>query len=47
MSGGGQYGEELILNVTVFVVKLCWMVIYRVTDTECYSACCEGRGKAI
>ena len=40
-SGGGQYREELILNVTVFVVRVWWRGIYRENDTECYCDCCE------
>jgi hypothetical protein len=35
-SGGGQYREELILNVTVFVVRVWRWAIWRGTDTECY-----------
>jgi hypothetical protein len=26
-SGGGQYREELILNVTVFVVRVWWRAV--------------------
>jgi len=40
-SGRGQYGEELILNVTVFVGRVWWRGIWRGTDTECYCVCCE------
>ena len=40
---GGQYGEELILNVTMLVVRAMW----RGTDTECYSVGSEGLGRAI
>ena len=39
---GGQYTEELILNVTVLVVRVWQRVIYRGTDTECYCVYCEG-----
>ena len=42
MSGGGQYREELMLNVTVIGVRVWWNVIYRGTDTECYCVCFEG-----
>jgi hypothetical protein len=38
-SGGRQYIGVLILNVTVFVVRVWRSVIYRGTDTECYSLC--------
>jgi hypothetical protein len=44
---GGQYREELILNVAVFVYEGAGRVIYRGTDIECYSVCCEGLGRAI
>ena len=43
-SGGGQYREELILNVTVIVVRVWERGIERGTDTECYCVCCEGLG---
>jgi hypothetical protein len=46
-SGGGQYREELILNVTLFVVRVWRKAIKRGTDTECYCVCCEGLGRAI
>ena len=36
---GGQYREELILNVTLFVVG-SGGAIERGTDTESYSVCC-------
>ena len=39
---GGEYREELILNVTVLVVRVWWRTILRGTDTECYCASCEG-----
>jgi hypothetical protein len=41
-SGGGQYRKELILNVTVFVVRVWRRTIKRGTDTECYCDFCEG-----
>jgi len=41
VSGGGKYREELILNVTVFVVCVWWKAIQRGTGTECYCVCCE------
>ena len=40
---GGQYREELILNVTVFVVRF-WGGQYRRTDTECYCLSCVDLG---
>ena len=39
---GGQYREELILNVTVFVVRVWQRAIERGTDSECYCVSCEG-----
>ena len=36
-----QYTEELILNVTVFVVRVWLRAIEIGTDTECYFVCCE------
>ena len=44
---GGQYREELILNVTVLFVRVWRREIQRGTDTECYCVCCEGLGRAI
>ena len=41
MCGGEQYRDELILNVTVFVVRLWVRAIERGTDTECYCVCCD------
>ena len=35
-----EYREELILNVTVLVVRV-WGGQWRGTDTECYCVCCE------
>jgi hypothetical protein len=46
-SGGGQYREELILNVTVLIVRVWRRAIWTGTDTECYCVCCEGLGTAI
>ena len=43
--GNWQYREELILNVTVFVVRVWKMAIERGTDTECYCDFCEGLGE--
>ena len=44
-SGGGQYREELILNVTVFFVMVWESAIYKGTDTECYCVCGDGLGE--
>ena len=44
---GGEYKEELILNVTVFVVRVWGRGISRGTDTEYYCVCCECLGIAI
>ena len=44
-SGEGQYREELVLNVTVFVVRVWGRAIQRGTDIECYCVCCEGLGE--
>jgi hypothetical protein len=44
---GGQYREELILNVTVIVVRV-WGGQYReelILNVNC--VCCEGLGRAI
>jgi hypothetical protein len=40
-----QYREELILNVTVIVVRFWGRDIERGTDTECYCVCCEVLGE--
>jgi hypothetical protein len=40
-----QNREELILNVTVFVVRGRGNAIERGTDSECYCICCEGQGE--
>ena len=45
MVWGGQYREELILNITVFFVMVQESAIYRGTDTECYCVCCDCLGK--
>jgi len=42
-----QYGEERILNVTVFGLRDLGRTIWRGTDTECYCVCFEGLGRAI
>ena len=36
---GRQYGDELILNVTVFVVRVGGGALYRRNDTACYCVC--------
>ena len=46
MDWGGQYREELILNVTVFVVRV-WGGQYREILVRNVSVCCEGLGRAI
>ena len=45
MSGGGHYREELILKVTVLVVRVCERGIKRRTDTEYYCVCFECLGE--
>jgi hypothetical protein len=41
-AGRRQYREDLILNVTVFVVRVWRRAILRGTDTEYYFVFCEG-----
>ena len=47
MCVGEKYREELIRNVSVFVVIVWWRAIKRGTDTECYCVCCESLGEGI
>jgi hypothetical protein len=37
----GEYREEPILNVTVFVVSFWWRGSIDRNCTECYCGCCE------
>ena len=39
-SGSEQYGEELILNVNVLVVRVLGRAIERGTDSECFFLSC-------
>jgi len=39
-----EYRDELMLNVTVFVLSMWWRGIKSGSDTECYCGCCEGLG---
>jgi hypothetical protein len=32
----GEYREEMILPVIMFIVKFCFLAIYRETVSECY-----------
>ena len=43
----GEYREELILNVTVFGVRVWRWGIERETDPECYCVCCEDMRRAV
>ena len=44
---GEQYREELILNVTVFFVRVWGRGIKRGSDSECYCVCSQGLGWGI
>jgi len=43
---GGQYREELILNITVFVVRV-WEGQYREELILNVTVCCESLGRVI
>jgi hypothetical protein len=41
-----HYRKELILNITVFVLRV-WGAIYRRADNQYYFVCCDGVRGAI
>jgi hypothetical protein len=42
---GGQYGEELILNFTLFFVRVRRRSIGKCTDTDCHCDYSKDRGR--